>query len=188
MKPKRLVVVRFRQDRWKWEVDHANPSGVDPARSRPLFATEAEATDYAAKMVKRLEAGAPVSDDPDITLERAFERYFRLKARKRSLAEDRRLAEHLKKEFGRNTRLKSLAMEPGRIASYKERRLASTSVRRKDAHGNLTPLSAASINRPLALLRHLMRLAHEEWGGLPQVPEDQAGTRARRTGEVAGGR
>src|SRR5262249_51282114 len=53
---------------------------------------------------------------------------------------------------------------------YKERRLASTSARRKDAEGKATPLSAASINRPLALIRHLMRLAHEEWGVLPQVP------------------
>jgi integrase len=170
MKPKRLVVVRFRQDRRKWEVDHANPPGVPPARSRPLFATEAEATEYAAKMVKRLEAGAPVADDPNMTLERAFERYFRLKARKRSLAEDRRLAEHLKKEFGQDTRLKDLATQPGRIAAYKERRLASTSTRRKGADGKATPLSAASINRPLALLRHLLRLAYEEWGVLPQVP------------------
>jgi hypothetical protein len=25
-------------------------------------------------------------------------------------------------------------------------------------------LTAAAVNRPLALLRHLLRLAHEEWG------------------------
>ena len=37
MKPKRLVVVRFRQDRGRWEVDHANPPGVSPARSRPTL-------------------------------------------------------------------------------------------------------------------------------------------------------
>ena len=171
MKPKRLVVVRFRQDRQKWEVDHPNPPGLGPARSRPLFATEAEATEHAAKIVKRLEAGAPGGDDPNMTLERGFERYFRLKTRKRSLAEDRRLAEHLKKEFGKETRLKELATQPGRIAAYKERRLTSTSVRRKDAQGNPTPLSAAAINRPLALLRHLLRLAHEEWGVLAQVPK-----------------
>jgi hypothetical protein len=32
------------------------------------------------------------------------------------------------------------------------------------------PLSAASINRPLALLRHLRRLAGDEWGVLADVP------------------
>ncbi|MGH2609004.1 MAG: hypothetical protein ACRDHF_07925 [Tepidiformaceae bacterium] len=38
------------------------------------------------------------------------------------------------------------------------------------ADGNATPLSAARINRPLALLRPLLRLAHEEWGLLAEVP------------------
>jgi hypothetical protein len=32
-------------------------------------------------------------------------------------------------------------------------------------------LTAAAINRPLALLRHLLRLAHEEWGELDVVPK-----------------
>jgi len=109
-----------------------------------------------------------VGDDPSMTFDRAFERYFRLKARKRSLGEDRRIAEHLKAAFGRDTRLKDVTA--GRISAYRERRLAATSVRRKDADGNPTPLSAASINRPLALLRHLLRLARDEWGVLTEVP------------------
>src|SRR5262249_3253147 len=58
-----------------------------------------------------------------------------------------------------------------RISVYKTERLQARSVRRKDANGNGTPLSAASINRPLALLRHLLRLAHEEWEALPAVPK-----------------
>jgi hypothetical protein len=33
------------------------------------------------------------------------------------------------------------------------------------------PLSAAAVNRPLAVLRHLLRLAHEEWGVLDRVPK-----------------
>ena len=74
MKPKRLVVVRFRQTRNKWEVDHVNAPGIGPARSRPLFTTETEAVEHAAEVAKRLEAGAPVADDPTMTLERAFER------------------------------------------------------------------------------------------------------------------
>ena len=32
-------------------------------------------------------------------------------------------------------------------------------------------LTAAAVNRPLALLRHLLRLAHEEWGELDVVPK-----------------
>ena len=108
------------------------------------------------------------TDDPTMTLGRAFERYFRLKARKRSLADDRRIAEHLKDAFGKDTRLKDLTA--GRISAYRERRLSAMSMRRKDAEGNPTPLSAASINRPLALLRHLLRLARDEWGVLTEVP------------------
>ncbi len=169
MKPKRLVVVRFRQDRGRWEVDHANPPGVSPARSRPTFGSEAEATEYAAKVAKRLTAGAPVSEgDPNMTLAAAFDQYFGVKARKRSLAEDRRIAEHLKAAFGQHTRLKDLTA--ARVSTYKARRLAATSVRRKDDEGNPTPLSAASVNRPLALLRHLLRLARDEWGVLADVP------------------
>jgi hypothetical protein len=120
------------------------------------------------KVVKRLEAGAPVEHDRTMTVAAAFERYFRVKSRKRSLAEDRRLAEHLKAAFGKDTRVRDLTA--GRIAAYRESRLAATSVRRKDAAGNPTPLSAASINRPLALLRHLLRLTHDEWEVLADVP------------------
>ncbi len=32
-------------------------------------------------------------------------------------------------------------------------------------------LTAAAVNRPLALLRHLLRTAHEEWEVLPAVPK-----------------
>ena len=32
-------------------------------------------------------------------------------------------------------------------------------------------LTAAAVNRPLALVRHLLRLAHEEWGELDVVPK-----------------
>lgn len=58
-----------------------------------------------------------------------------------------------------------------RIAAYRERRLAAGSVRRRDKAGKPVRLSAASINRPLALLRHLLRLAHEEWEVLSTVPK-----------------
>jgi hypothetical protein len=87
--------------------------------------------------------------------------YFAAKARKRNLGEDRRIAKHLLAEFGDSTRLRDLTAS--RIAAYRERHLAAGSVRRKDEAGKARRLSAASVNRPLALLRHLLRLAHEEW-------------------------
>ena len=97
-----------------------------------------------------------------MTLAEAFERYFKAKARKRSLDEDERIAKHLKAEFGYTTPL--VEITASRISAYKASRMAVEKSRRGSA------LSGASINRPLALLRHLLRLAHEEWEALPAVP------------------
>jgi integrase len=169
VKPKRLVVVRFRKDRTKWEVDYFNPPGSVPPRVRRLFATEEEALRHAAQVAPRLDAGTPPAHNTTMTLAAAFERYFKAKARKRSLEADRRISEHLLEEFGTAIRLRDLTAS--RIAAYRERRLAAGSVRRKDKAGKRARLSAASINRPLALLRHLLRLAHEEWEVLPTVPK-----------------
>src|SRR5262249_5670681 len=94
--------------------------------------------------------------------------YLAAKARKRSLAKDRRTLDHFKSVFGAETPLAEITAS--RISEYKAQRLAAASVRRKDAAGEATKLSAASINRPLALLRHLLRLAHEEWEVLTVVP------------------
>jgi integrase len=99
---------------------------------------------------------------PQLTLARAFERYFQAKARKRSLEEDRRISVHLTAELGADTLLSALTAS--RISEYKASRPAIAAFKRG------TPLSAASINRPLALLRHLLRLAHEQWEVLDAVP------------------
>ena len=64
-KARRLIVVRFRENRGAWEVDYRDSHGK---RHRPLFATEAEALDRAAEVRKELEHSAPLVDDPDITL------------------------------------------------------------------------------------------------------------------------
>src|SRR5262249_55722577 len=50
------------------------------------------------------------------------------------------------------------------ISAYKARRLGTRSGR---GAALLTP---AAVNRPLQLLRHLLRLAHEEWEVLDKVP------------------
>lgn len=103
-----------------------------------------------------------------LTLAQAAERYLAAKARKRSLRGDRLTLDHFKAAFGAETPLADITAS--RISAYKAERLAAPSLRRKDADGQPRRLSAASINRPLALLRHLLRLAHEEWEALPAVP------------------
>ena len=52
-----------------------------------------------------------------------------------------------------------------RASEYRAQRLGTKSVRTERV------LTAAAINRPLALLRHLLRLAHEEWEVLAAVPK-----------------
>ena len=168
MKPKRLVVVRYRQNRQRWEVDHINPPGSTYRRTRRLFETEEQALSYANTMAPRLDAAAPPVKDQAMTLSLAFDRYFEAKARKRSLGEDRRIAAHLLEAFGATVRLRDITAS--RIATYKASRLSAGSVRRKDADGKPTSLGAASINRPLALLRHLLRMAAQDWEVLPKVP------------------
>jgi len=57
-----------------------------------------------------------------------------------------------------------------RISEYKARRLSTV---RKIGEGDTAierPLAGATVNRALALLRHLLRLAHEEWEVLDVRP------------------
>jgi integrase len=124
-----------------------------------LSRTEAQ---EALDALKHPDPAAAPATVAALTLAEAFERYFKSKARKRSLDEDERIAKHLKAEFGEQTPLAEITAS--RISAYKANRLAVEKSRRGSA------LSAASINRPLALLRHLLRLAHEEWELLPAVP------------------
>jgi integrase len=168
MKPKRLVVVRFRRDRERWEVDHVNPRGSPFRRTRRLFGSEEEALKYAAEIAPRLDAVAPPVKDQTMTLGAAFELYFEAKARKKSVQEDRRVAAHLLAAFGGGTRLRDITAS--KIASYKAHLLAAGSVRRKNADGTHAPLGAASINRPLGVLRHLLRMAAQDWEALAKVP------------------
>ena len=97
-----------------------------------------------------------------LTLRAAFARYETEKARKKSLSEDQRNARHLMEVFGAATLLPEITSS--KVAEYRASRLAVSTSTRGGA------LSPASINRPLALLRHLLRLAVEEWEVLPAVP------------------
>jgi integrase len=104
-----------------------------------------------------------------ITFADAAERYEQAKARKRSLREDKKTLKRLLAHFGRETRLDQLTADV--ISQYRDQRFAAGSRNRKGEDQKPLPLSTAAVNRELALLRHLLRLAHEEWGALAAVPK-----------------
>jgi integrase len=125
--------------------------------------TQDDAEREVAAALLQVEPARP--KDAGITLAAAAERYLGLRARKRTIAEDRRTLEHLKSAFGETTLLTQITAD--RISQYKARRLATT----RTIGATQKPLSAAAVNRPPAVLRHLLRLAHEEWGVLDRVPK-----------------
>jgi integrase len=129
--------------------------------------TQDDAEAELAKALLKMEPEKPKG--PGITLAQAAERYLASKTRKRTIEADRRQLELLKAEFGEETPLADITAS--RISAYKAKRLAAV---RKIGEGEAAVerrLSAAAVNRPLALLRHLLRLAHEEWGELDVVPK-----------------
>jgi integrase len=89
-----------------------------------------------------------------------FEKFLAQKSRKKTAHEFERVAAHLKLAFGAETLISDITAQ--RISDYKASRLA---VRRG---GN--PLTAAAINRPMGLLRTLLRQALK-WKLLTEVPE-----------------
>src|SRR2546426_5210591 len=129
------------------------------------YKTEWTQDDAERELAAALQMEPERPNDASITLAAAAERYLGLKARKRTFTEDKRTLEHLKAAFGETTLLAQITAD--RISKYKARRLATT--RTIGATEKL--LSAAAVNRPLALLRHLLRLAHDEWGVLDRVPK-----------------
>jgi integrase len=97
-----------------------------------------------------------------LTLGEAVERYLKLKARKKSLALDEAHLGLFKEAFGADTPLANVTA--ARISTWKAERLAAICPQTKQ------PYSAAAVNRPLAAVRHLLRLAHEEWQVIDAVP------------------
>src|SRR5262249_12647131 len=124
--------------------------------------TQDDAEQALAALLLKIEQ-QPKPKDGGITLAQAAERYLAAKARKRSLAEDKRQLAHLRLAFGDDTPLADITAS--RISEYKAQRLNNKSERTSRV------LTAAGVTRPLALLRHRLRLAHEEWEILPAVPK-----------------
>jgi len=119
-----------------------------------------------AKALLQIETEKPKG--PGITLAQAAERYLASKGRKRTVDADRRQLELLKAEFGGESPLAE--MTASRINEYKAKRIAATRKVGEGAAAVERRLTAAAVNRPLALLRHLLRLAHEEWEVIESVP------------------
>jgi len=143
-----------------------HPDGVRQVRSYKADWTKEDAEKALAAMLLKIEPEKPKGTG--ITLGQACERYLAAKSRKRSLANDIRIVRHLKAELGENTPLAEITA--ARISEYRSKRLAAV---RKIGTGDTATerrLTAAAINRPLALLRHLLGLAREEWGALDTVP------------------
>jgi integrase len=128
--------------------------------------TQDDAEAELAKALLKIEPEKPKG--PGITLAQAAERYLASKARKRTIDADRRQLELLKAEFGEATPLAEITAS--RISEYKAKRIAATRKVGEGAAAVDRRLTAAAVNRPLALLRHLLRLAHEEWEAIESVP------------------
>jgi integrase len=126
-------------------------------RVRGQAPTRAEAlADMDAKREDLLKP-KPIAAPAPVTLAQAFEKLLALKARKRTLRQFESIARHLKAAFGPDTPL--VAITADRISDYKAARIAEG-------------LSPAGVNRPLELLRHLLRQALR-WKWISEMPESE---------------
>src|SRR5262245_44663990 len=163
-------MAKVRQRAWKvpgqrtkrkaWGFVTVDASGKQVRRFKAEWTKEDAEAALAAEL---LQIEQPKVQPGGLTLGQAAERYLAAKSRKKAVGEDKRQLDHLKAAFGADTPLVDLTAS--RISEYKSGRLNGTSARTKRA------LTAAGVNRPLALLRHLLRLAHDEWEVLAAVPK-----------------
>src|SRR6266508_5789377 len=96
-----------------------------------------------------LERDTPPAPAAAMTFGEAIARYLEVKKAKRGWKDDERNLLRLREAFGADRALGEIAA--GRVAEYKLAR-ARTLVRRD---GEKRPISAATLNRELAALRHL---------------------------------
>jgi integrase len=106
-----------------------------------------------------LQIKAPKAEGSGITFAEAKSRYLAAKARKKSIRGDARY----ESVFGAEMPL--VEITGSRISGWKSERLSAVCPQTKE------PYKAAAVNRPLALLRHLLRVARDEWEVLSTVPK-----------------
>ncbi len=126
--------------------------------------TRGDAQEALAKALLHVEPPKPKADG--MTFGEAVERYLAAKEaeRKRSIAGDRLTLARLRAAFGDATPLSEVTAS--RIADYK---VARAKERPRTGSSGET-VSSATVNRELAALRCLLRLAAEEWGWLDRAP------------------
>ena len=126
------------------------------------FASESEAQE-ALDAFRAEQLAPPVQSKPTITLVEAIDRYVAEKARKKATAEMARvLRQAWIPAFGAEAALADITAD--RIAGWKAKRMSAVSRQTKKL------ISLASVNRPLAALRAVLRMAHREWCVLETVP------------------
>jgi integrase len=101
------------------------------------------------------------------TFGQVAERYLEVKRGKASYQDQKWTLERLLRVLGPDTPIAAITAE--RVAQYQAKRKGEPSARRRGADGGQVPVSAATVNRELALLRHLLVLA-AEWGHVEKVP------------------
>ena len=119
----------------------------------------------AERELLRVQTGEPSQAAPvtnGISLAQATGRYLAAKSRHKALNGMKINTAHLLRHFGADTPLADITAS--RISEYRTERLTKVS---KKTGKLLTP---AAVNRPLALLRAILRIAHEEWEVLSKVP------------------
>jgi integrase len=153
---------------WRWQghkrVAYLFDVAIDGRRVRKQYASKQEAKEALEAFREEAKQPPTIAAAPSISFAQAIEEYCKAKARKKSLAHDKLYLSELRAAFGAETPLDEITGAV--IARWKNEKLSTTCPRTGRSY------SAASINRPLAALRHLLQLAHEQqWAPLVSVPK-----------------
>jgi integrase len=158
-----------RARRWRWAARVWREGAAQSEQIRRQgFASEQDANEDMERVLaavregKTATAAALPAEPTTITLGVALDRLLAEKARRKTVTEYGRIANHLREALGADTPLDKVTA--ARISQYRADRLANPSERTG------RQLRAASVNRPLAVLRHLLKVAHDEWGLAPAPP------------------
>lgn len=133
---------------------------VNGKQIRRQFPTKAQAQTELDKFKDGLKCPAL----KPMTLGQAVELYVRTKASKRSIAGDQRALKVFMGVWGGETPL--IEITSAKIAEWQ----VANRGRAGGKWGNVTAISTATTNRPLACLRHLLRLAWKRWEVIPNPP------------------
>jgi integrase len=149
---------KVRRTAWGYTVQ---VHGKQERKFNAAWTKEAAHTALAARLVT-IDVPSPAPPST-LTFAEAVDRYLTAKARKGSLSHDRRYLVTFLEAFGATTPVS--AITAARINAWRDVRLSAVSPRTG------RPYAPGTINRALAVLQHLLRLAVEEWDMLTAVPK-----------------